>query len=193
MDIDEMLNQTLKNLDSSINNIASESTSSDVSEKMEYINDEILIMRQRLQEAIENKDLKKIKKICDNGIIILKKYYTEIEDIPENIWENIGMRIFKNIIFFANLTVSIASFIIGIKMLPKNALNTIVTFGSAFSIISDLISKLESSINHINYSKINDKYFGNKNRKGGGNEIKEKSLKIINDNISILEKIRKEI
>lgn len=188
-----LLEAILEDIDASIDSIVSESTASEVSDKMEYIRDEILIMRQRLQEARENKDLKKIKKICDNGIITLKKYYKEIEDIPESMWENVGMGILKNIISIANITVSIVSLIIGIQSSPKNTLNTAVAISSGLSLVSALTDKLENSINNVNYRKINDKYFGNKNRKGLGNDIKERSLKMINDNILILQKVRTEI
>lgn len=189
----KILDYAFENLDQSINSIVSESTASDVSEKMEYIRDEIMIMRQRLQEAKENKDIKKIKKICDTGIVTLKRYYREIEDIPETLWENVGMEILKNIISIANITVSIISFIIASKSNPIGFKEKITMAGSGISVISNLVSKLKESIDGIDYKKINDKYFGNKNRKGFGNIAKEKSLKMINDNIIILQKARTEI
>ena len=193
LSMDDVLEQVLLDLDDSIDSIASESTASEVSDKMEFIRDEILIMRQRLQEARENNDLKKVKKICDNGIITLKKYYKEIEDIPETLWENVGMGILRNVISIANITVSIVSFVLSAKANPIGLKDKVSMIGSGVSVLSTLTSKLKESIDGVNYKKINDKYFGNKNRKGFGNEVKEKSLKMINDNILILQRVKNEI
>lgn len=193
LSMDDVLEQVLLDLDDSIDSIASESTASEVSDKMEFIRDEILIMRQRLQEARENNDLKKVKKICDNGIITLKKYYKEIEDIPETLWENVGMGILRNVISIANITVSIVSFVLSAKANPMGLKDKVSMIGSGVSVLSTLTSKLKESIDGVNYKKINDKYFGNKNRKGFGNEVKEKSLKMINDNILILQRVKNEI
>ena len=193
MGLTDYLDDALENLDNSINMITFESTASDVSDKMEYIRDEILVMRQRLQEARENKDINKVKKICDNGIITLKKYYKEIEDIPETLWENVGMGVLRNVVSLANVTVSLVSLVMGIRTSPKNIKTKISMVGSGLSITSELVTKLKNSIDSVNYKKINDKYFGNKNRKGFGNEVKEKALKMINDNILILQKVRNEI
>lgn len=193
LSMDDVLEQVLLDLDDSIDSIASESTASEVSDKMEFIRDEILIMRQRLQEARENNDLKKVKKICDNGIITLKKYYKEIEDVPETLWENVGMGILRNVISIANITVSIVSFVLSAKANPIGLKDKVSMIGSGVSVISTLTSKLKESIDGVNYKKINDKYFGNKNRKGFGNEVKEKSLKMINDNILILQRVKNEI
>ena len=189
----DTLEQALWGLDGAIDNIASESTASEVSDKMEFIREEISTMRRRLQEAKENNDMPKVKKICDNGIITLKKYYKEIEDIPETLWENVGMEILRNLVSIAKISISITSFVLAVKSNPIGIKEKVTMVGSGVSVLSNILSKLKESVDGIDYKKINDKYFGNKNRKGAGNLVKEKSLKMINDNILILQKVRNEI
>ena len=151
-----------------------ESTASDVNSKMEYIYDDIKILRTRLQEAKENNDKQKLRKICEHGIIMLKKYYYEIEDIDENTWENVEL--------------SIALF-----LTPSGIGKVVSLTNSGVTILKTITDKIKQNIENVDYVQLNDKYFGNKKRVFNGNDMKEKSLKIITDNILLMEKIKKEI
>lgn len=181
------LESTIDDLD----NIIQESTASDVESKMEYIRDDIKIFRSRLQEAIEDDDKRRIYKICDSGIKALKGYYKEIEDIPETVWENVGLSIISKLSSFVGVSLSLVSFIVGLKTPNKTALQKLGTASSGLSTIATLVDKVDKATKEINYRKINDQRMGNRNRKLTGNQTKEKALKLISDNIFLLEAVKK--
>lgn len=181
------LESTIDDLD----NIIQESTASDVDSKMEYIREDIKIFRSRLQEAIEDDDKRRIYKICDSGIKALKGYYKEIEDIPETVWENVGLSIISKLSSFVGVSLSLVSFIVGLKTPNKTALQKLGTASSGLSTIATLVDKVDKATKEINYRKINDQRMGNRNRKLTGNQTKEKALKLISDNIFLLEAVKK--
>ena len=181
------LESTIDDLDS----IIQESTASDVDSKMEYIREDIKIFRSRLQEAIEDDDKRRIYKICDSGIKALKGYYKEIEDIPETVWENVGLSIISKLSSFVGVSLSLVSFIVGLKTPNKTALQKLGTASSGLSTIATLVDKVDKATKEINYRKINDQRMGNRNRKLTGNQTKEKALKLISDNIFLLEAVKK--
>ena len=159
------LESTIDDLDS----IIQESTASDVDSKMEYIREDIKIFRSRLQEAIEDDDKRRIYKICDSGIKALKGYYKEIEDIPETVWENVGLSIISKLSSFVGVSLSLVSFIVGLKTPNKTALQKLGTASSGLSTIATLVDKVDKATKEINYRKINDQRMGNRNRKLTGN------------------------
>lgn len=172
--------------------IVEESTTSEVESRMELIYDNIKILKTRLNEAIEDEDENRIKKICDNGIKSLREYYRQIESIPESAWENIGEKIFNKLSFIISFGINTASFMIELN--NPNKQNKFIKQGIAGSqMFLTLYNELKSRKDEINYKKINDKNLGNKERKAGGNRSKEKALKIINDNINLIEKVRKSL
>ena len=181
------LESTIDDLDS----IIQESTASDVDSKMEYIREDIKIFRSRLQEAIEDDDKRRIYKICDSGIKALKGYYKEIEDIPETVWENVGLSIISKLSSFVGVSLSLVSFIVGLKTPNKTALQKLGTASSGLYTIATLVDKVDKATKEINYRKINDQRMGNRNRKLTGNQTKEKALKLISDNIFLLEAVKK--
>lgn len=188
------INESFITLESTIDDIDSiiqESTASDVESRMEYIREDIKIFRSQLQEAIEDDDKRRIYKICDSGIKALKGYYNEIEDIPETVWENVGLSIISKLSSFVGVSLSLVSFVVGLKTPNKTTLQKLGTASSGLSTIATLVDKVDRATKAINYRKINDQRMGNKNRKLTGNQTKEKALKLISDNIFLLEAVKK--
>lgn len=86
---------------------------------------------------------------------------------------------------------SLVSFVVGLKTPNKTTLQKLGTASSGLSTIATLVDKVDRATKAINYRKINDQRMGNKNRKLTGNQTKEKALKLISDNIFLLEAVKK--